>query len=112
MASPSHEQGTSFLGTRQRSSTPLVSGSPGPGQPVGNASPASSATASTTGNNLNLNFSLRALDRGPFLRLGHSTNSMNFSPPIRKPVIRSDPSIITCFDPADKELYDLWAPKR
>ncbi|KAF9534269.1 hypothetical protein CPB83DRAFT_902222 [Crepidotus variabilis] len=26
--------------------------------------------------------------------------------------IRSDPSMLTCFDPADKELYELWAPKR
>ena len=26
-------------------------------------------------------------------------------------VIRSDPTMTTCFDPADKELYDLWAPK-
>ncbi|KAI0254691.1 hypothetical protein BJV78DRAFT_1279803 [Lactifluus subvellereus] len=25
--------------------------------------------------------------------------------------IRVDHSIATCFDPADKELYDLWAPK-
>ncbi|TFK55934.1 hypothetical protein OE88DRAFT_1731571 [Heliocybe sulcata] len=25
--------------------------------------------------------------------------------------IRSDPTLVTCFDPADKELYDLWAPK-
>ena len=25
--------------------------------------------------------------------------------------IRSDPSLLTCFDPADKELYDLWVPK-
>ncbi|KAH9999877.1 hypothetical protein BJV77DRAFT_1064041 [Russula vinacea] len=29
----------------------------------------------------------------------------------RKIVIRVDHSIATCFDPADKELYDLWAPK-
>ncbi|KZT20358.1 hypothetical protein NEOLEDRAFT_1140809 [Neolentinus lepideus HHB14362 ss-1] len=27
-------------------------------------------------------------------------------------VIRTDPTSATCFDPADKELYDLWAPKR
>ncbi|KAI9508943.1 hypothetical protein F5148DRAFT_1283501 [Russula earlei] len=29
----------------------------------------------------------------------------------RRIIIRVDPSIATCFDPADKELYDLWAPK-
>ncbi|KAF4619767.1 hypothetical protein D9613_005025 [Agrocybe pediades] len=30
----------------------------------------------------------------------------------RRVVIRSDPSMLTCFDPADKELYNLWAPRR
>ncbi|KAG7096891.1 hypothetical protein E1B28_004297 [Marasmius oreades] len=41
-----------------------------------------------------------------------SSSSVSPGTPIsRKPVIRSDPSIITSFDPADKELYDLWAPK-
>ncbi|KDQ64570.1 hypothetical protein JAAARDRAFT_52515 [Jaapia argillacea MUCL 33604] len=29
-----------------------------------------------------------------------------------KLIIRSDPSLVTCFDPADKELYALWAPKK
>ena len=29
----------------------------------------------------------------------------------RKIAIRVDHSIATCFDPADKELYDLWVPK-
>ncbi|KAG8746747.1 hypothetical protein FRC10_003730 [Ceratobasidium sp. 414] len=28
-----------------------------------------------------------------------------------KITIRSDPALFTCFDPKDKELYDLWAPK-
>ncbi|KAN0126833.1 hypothetical protein V8E52_000473 [Russula decolorans] len=32
------------------------------------------------------------------------------APHARKMVIRVDHSIATCFDPADKELYDLWAP--
>ncbi|KAJ6599006.1 hypothetical protein DFH09DRAFT_902552, partial [Mycena vulgaris] len=30
--------------------------------------------------------------------------------PSRKNIVRSDPSILTAFDPADRELYDLWAP--
>ncbi|OSD04232.1 hypothetical protein PYCCODRAFT_1466202 [Trametes coccinea BRFM310] len=30
----------------------------------------------------------------------------------RKVMIRADPAMVTCFDPADKELYDLWAPKQ
>ncbi|KAG2107900.1 uncharacterized protein F5147DRAFT_695637 [Suillus discolor] len=29
----------------------------------------------------------------------------------RKITIRSDIALVTCFDPADKELYTLWAPK-
>ncbi|KAI0268258.1 hypothetical protein BC834DRAFT_968464 [Gloeopeniophorella convolvens] len=31
--------------------------------------------------------------------------------PAYRTAIRVDHSITTCFDPADKELYDLWAPK-
>ncbi|KAJ7228628.1 hypothetical protein GGX14DRAFT_347009, partial [Mycena pura] len=31
--------------------------------------------------------------------------------PVKKTIVRSDPSILTAFDPADRELYDLWAPK-
>ncbi|KAJ7665554.1 hypothetical protein B0H17DRAFT_1336545 [Mycena rosella] len=31
--------------------------------------------------------------------------------PSRKNIVRSDPSILTAFDPADRELYELWAPK-
>lgn len=26
-------------------------------------------------------------------------------------MIRTDPTLSTTFDPADKELYDLWVPK-
>ncbi|KAJ6515830.1 hypothetical protein C8R45DRAFT_1086982 [Mycena sanguinolenta] len=29
----------------------------------------------------------------------------------KKTLVRSDPSILTAFDPADRELYDLWAPQ-
>lgn len=28
----------------------------------------------------------------------------------RKITIRSDPALLTCFDAADKQLYDLWVP--
>ncbi|KAL5527226.1 hypothetical protein ACEPAG_6017 [Sanghuangporus baumii] len=31
--------------------------------------------------------------------------------PKRRLIIRADPTLVSCFDPADKELYDLWAPK-
>ncbi|KAH7914179.1 hypothetical protein BJ138DRAFT_447815 [Hygrophoropsis aurantiaca] len=30
----------------------------------------------------------------------------------RKINIRSDPALVTSFDPTDKELYDLWVPKQ
>ncbi|KAF8195829.1 hypothetical protein K438DRAFT_1968323 [Mycena galopus ATCC 62051] len=30
--------------------------------------------------------------------------------PAQKTFVRSDPSILTAFDPADRELYNLWAP--
>ncbi|EPT03772.1 hypothetical protein FOMPIDRAFT_1115491, partial [Fomitopsis schrenkii] len=36
----------------------------------------------------------------------------SFDLPRGKVTIRTDPALVTCFDPADKELYDLWAPKR
>lgn len=38
--------------------------------------------------------------------------AVNLGTPGRKVVIRSDPSLVSCFDPADKELYDLWVPKQ
>ncbi|TFY68613.1 hypothetical protein EVG20_g3478 [Dentipellis fragilis] len=48
-------------------------------------------------------------------RLGpsHTFSSLNVTaaPPVHKLTIRTNPTISTCFDPADKELYDLWAPK-
>ncbi|KAA1466427.1 hypothetical protein DENSPDRAFT_831250 [Dentipellis sp. KUC8613] len=48
-------------------------------------------------------------------RLGpsHTYSSLNVmaAPPVYKMTIRANPAISTCFDPADKELYDLWAPK-
>ncbi|THH08653.1 hypothetical protein EW145_g2563 [Phellinidium pouzarii] len=34
-----------------------------------------------------------------------------FGTPTKRVIIRADPTLVTCFDPADKELYDLWAPK-
>lgn len=49
---------------------------------------------------------------------GSSSSNRNLVPVVssipvsaHKLVIRGDPSLLTCFDPADKELYDLWAPK-
>ncbi|KAK7470574.1 hypothetical protein VKT23_001998 [Stygiomarasmius scandens] len=77
-------------------------------QSMGHSSPTSTlsetppAPASTSSARLAREAS-RASLRGVFTPAGT---------PSRKPIVRSDPSILTCFDPSDKELYDLWAPKR
>ncbi|KAF9652167.1 hypothetical protein BDM02DRAFT_3183889 [Thelephora ganbajun] len=31
---------------------------------------------------------------------------------VKRAVLKADPALLTCFDPADKELYDLWAPQQ
>ena len=31
---------------------------------------------------------------------------------VRRAALKADPALLTCFDPADKELYDLWAPQQ
>ncbi|KAK0453758.1 hypothetical protein EV421DRAFT_1897750 [Armillaria borealis] len=41
-----------------------------------------------------------------------SRSSFHMGTPTRRVLVRSDPALLTCFDPADRELYDLWAPKR
>ncbi|TFK75852.1 hypothetical protein BDN72DRAFT_831294 [Pluteus cervinus] len=53
------------------------------------------------------------------LRFGDSTRSslqnivsVATATPARRRQVRSDPALLTCFDPADQELYALWAPKR
>ncbi|KAH8113277.1 hypothetical protein DFH11DRAFT_330429 [Phellopilus nigrolimitatus] len=45
------------------------------------------------------------------LRVNPSTISA-YGTPKKRVIIRVDPTLVTCFDPADKELYDLWAPKQ
>lgn len=41
----------------------------------------------------------------------HSIFTSHASAPGRPFHVRSDPSLLTCFDPRDKELYGLWAPQ-
>ncbi|KAF8205033.1 hypothetical protein BJ912DRAFT_19831 [Pholiota molesta] len=54
---------------------------------------------------------------GASFRIAHSRSFPNVTtvPTVasgrRRGLIRSDSSLLTCFDPADKELHDLWAPK-
>ena len=63
-----------------------------------NNSPASTLSESAPANAFSLNLFPNVLRNIPALT------------PSRL-VVRSDPSILTCFDPADKEIYELWAPK-
>ncbi|KAJ3722866.1 hypothetical protein FB446DRAFT_782946 [Lentinula raphanica] len=78
-----------------------------------NESSSPSSTLSGSSNNI-LSTSLHTLaqeaSRTSLRGMFPSSNSNIIG--TRKPIIRSDPSILTCFDPADKELYDLWAPKK
>lgn len=66
-----------------------------------NASPTSTYSESTE-------TAFRLTDRSTL----HAVFATPFTAPARKVVVRSDPSLLTCFDPADKELYDLWMPRR
>ncbi|KAI5124905.1 hypothetical protein M0805_007333 [Coniferiporia weirii] len=47
-------------------------------------------------------------------RMPLRTNPANsaFSTPTKRTIIRVDPTLVSCLDPADKELYDLWVPKQ
>ncbi|KAJ3789110.1 hypothetical protein GGU11DRAFT_764347 [Lentinula aff. detonsa] len=82
--------------------------------PLGHSSPTSTLSGSPPSASTILSTSLRSLSheasrtslRGTF----PSSNTSLIG--TRKPAIRADPSMLTCFDPADKELYDLWAPKK
>lgn len=73
-------------------------------QPISNPSPTSTIFSGDSPSNLN-NASRSAFRAG-------STTPMTLGTPSKKIVIRSDPAMVTCFDPEDKELYDLWAPKQ
>ncbi|KAG2152299.1 hypothetical protein BD769DRAFT_1404347 [Suillus cothurnatus] len=52
---------------------------------------------------------------GSFYRMDEPLRPIVRSLPVnlnttRKIIIRSDIALVTCFDPADTELYTLWAP--
>src|SRR6266550_2854267 len=65
-------------------------------QPGNNASPTSTYSETTE-------TAFRLNDRSAL----HAVLATPLTPPARRVVMRSDPSLLTCFDPADKELYDL-----
>ncbi|TBU40121.1 hypothetical protein BD309DRAFT_968169 [Dichomitus squalens] len=90
---------TPDTGVRSRSTTRAENGN---GSPDVNASPTSS-TVSSLSRILEPSRSLyRPITSQPPSALGT---------PARKVTIRADPALLTCFDPADGELYNLWAPK-
>ncbi|KAI0774254.1 hypothetical protein C8Q74DRAFT_1368752 [Fomes fomentarius] len=69
------------------------------------------ADASPTSSTIS-NFSTRVLEPSRSLyRSIPSAPPSALGTPARKVTIRADPAILTCFDPSDKELYDLWVPK-
>ncbi|ETW83964.1 hypothetical protein HETIRDRAFT_146686 [Heterobasidion irregulare TC 32-1] len=43
--------------------------------------------------------------------VGRTAGPSRLSAPTHKLTIRADPTMVTCFDPADKELYNLWVPR-
>lgn len=54
-----------------------------------------------------VSFHLAEESLSPAFIFGQNTGFLS----TRKTVIRADPALVTCFDPADKQLYGLWAPK-
>ncbi|PIL37132.1 hypothetical protein GSI_00824 [Ganoderma sinense ZZ0214-1] len=87
-------------GLRTRSTTRPDTGN---GSPDGDASPTSTTVSSPSVS--------RIFDR-PLYRAVTSQPSSAMGTPARKVIIRADPTLFTCFDPVDKDLYDLWAPKQ
>ncbi|OCH94124.1 hypothetical protein OBBRIDRAFT_789647 [Obba rivulosa] len=105
MASP-HAQSSGGSSTQSAPATPESAANLrnrfGGGEREGSSGDASSPT-STTVSQMPRSFRVTPLP---------SSYLTAFSTPARKIVIRADPALVTCFDPSDKELYDLWAPKK
>ncbi|KAH9899888.1 hypothetical protein C8Q73DRAFT_787733 [Cubamyces lactineus] len=99
VSSPLREPVTPDSGLRNRGTTPTR----GENGQAGDASP----TSSTISNLSRILEPSRSLYR-PI----PSAPPSAFGTPARKVTIRADPALVTCFDPADRELYDLWAPKQ
>ncbi|KAL1694532.1 hypothetical protein GGG16DRAFT_110237 [Schizophyllum commune] len=87
------------------SNSPFASGRSTPARPqaANPTSPTQSTFSETSGINLQPATSTpRSVFRG---------TASTFATPSSSVRIRADPSIATCFDPSDKELYALWAPR-
>ncbi|KXN89647.1 hypothetical protein AN958_05514, partial [Leucoagaricus sp. SymC.cos] len=76
------------------------------GSPTSTFSPSSSATTGTPNNHPDTS---QTSYRSLFAAASAASTSVG---PQRQLYVRADPALLTCFDPVDKELYDLWAPKR
>ncbi|KAJ7507880.1 hypothetical protein B0H11DRAFT_2314748 [Mycena galericulata] len=93
----STRQFSNELATPLRGSEARMAGEFGPG----NDSPTSTLSESA---------SFRFSDSAPRSAFRATYTPASGTPVSRKTLVRSDPSILTAFDPADRELYDLWAP--
>ncbi|KAJ3475438.1 hypothetical protein NLI96_g11838 [Meripilus lineatus] len=105
---------------------PSTSPAPGPSSPTNNLrnrqtnnepEPTSAPTSPTVSNTSQPAFDPTRAGYRSLLPSFPSTstdgvNVINLNTPPRKFVLRSDPAMVSCFDPADKELYNLWAPRR
>lgn len=46
------------------------------------------------------------------LSYGSIPSALDTPASIKRVALKTDPALLTCFDPADKELYDLWVPQQ
>ena len=46
------------------------------------------------------------------LSYGRIPNALDTPASGKRVTLKADPALLTCFDPADKELYELWAPQQ
>lgn len=46
------------------------------------------------------------------LSYGNIPSALDTPAHVKRVALKMDPALLTCFDPADKELYDLWAPQQ
>ncbi|KAI0638168.1 hypothetical protein C8Q77DRAFT_1153837 [Trametes polyzona] len=104
---PAREPVTPTTGLRNRGTPGQAAGNDSL-PPGGDVSPASSTLSNVS---RTLEPSATAAARSSLFRPLAATPASAFGTPARKVTIRVDPALVTCFDPADKELYDLWAPR-
>ena len=46
------------------------------------------------------------------LSYGGIPSTLDTPASVKRVGLKPDPALLTCFDPTDKELYDLWAPQQ